>query len=59
MPYKTIKLKGGKVRVSSPSGVRAKFTTPTKAKKQIRLLNALEHDPSFRDKLRKRVMQHD
>lgn len=59
MPYKTTKLKGGKVRVSSPSGVRAKSTTPAKAKKQIRLLNALEHDPGYREKLKARVLSAD
>ena len=56
MPYTTRKLKSGKVRVSSPSGVRAKATTPAKAKRQVRLLNALEHNPDFREKLKSRVM---
>lgn len=37
------KLKSGKVRVSTPHGVKAKATTPAKAKKQVHLLNAIEH----------------
>lgn len=44
MPYTTKKLKGGKVRVSGPSGVHAKATTPAKAARQVRLLQAVEHD---------------
>jgi hypothetical protein len=43
MPVKLRKLKGGKVRVATPGGVKAKATTPTKAKKQKRLLNAIDH----------------
>lgn len=43
MPVKITKLKGGKARVSTPSGVKAKRTTVAKAKKQKRLLNAIEH----------------
>lgn len=43
MPAKTKKLKGGKVRVSTPGGVKAKATTPEKAAKQKRLLNAIDH----------------
>jgi len=42
MPYTMHKLKGGKVKVTSPHGVRAKKTTLRKAKAQIRLLNAKE-----------------
>ena len=33
----------GKVRVSTPGGVKAKATTPAKAAAQERLLNAVEH----------------
>jgi hypothetical protein len=33
----------GKVRVSTPGGVKAKATTPAKAAAQARLLNAVEH----------------
>ena len=43
MPVRTTKLANGKVRVSTPSGVKAKATTPEKAEKQKRLLNAVEH----------------
>lgn len=43
MPVRIRKLKGGKVRVSTPGGVKAKSTTLKKAKKQKRLLNAIEH----------------
>jgi len=34
MPVKLKKLKGGKVRVSTPNGVKAKATTPEKAEGQ-------------------------
>lgn len=53
MPYKEKKLKSGKVRVSSPSGVKAKATTPEKAKKQIRLLQAIKHNPNFKPRKKK------
>ncbi len=43
MPVKLTKTKGGKVRVSTPNGVKAKATTAAKAKAQQRLLNAIEH----------------
>ena len=43
MPVRTRKLKSGKVRVSTPGGVKAKATTPAKAAKQKRLLNAVDH----------------
>lgn len=43
MPVKLRKTKGGKVRVSTPGGVKAKATTPAKAKRQQRLLNAIDH----------------
>ncbi len=42
MPVKVKKVKGG-YRVSTPHGVKAKKTTKSKAKKQKRLLNAVEH----------------
>ena len=56
MPYKTRKLKSGKVRVTGPGGVHAKAATPANAKKQVRLLQALEHNPEFRKKLKHQVM---
>lgn len=43
MPVKLRKLKGGKVRVSTPGGVKARATTAKKAAAQKRLLNAVEH----------------
>jgi hypothetical protein len=42
MPVKIRKVKGG-YRVSTPHGTKAKKTTRAKAKKQERLLNAVEH----------------
>ncbi len=48
MPVTKRKLPGGKVRVSTPGGVKAKSTTPAKAKRQERLLNAIEHNPDFK-----------
>jgi hypothetical protein len=41
-PVKLTKVKGG-VRVSTPHGVKSKKTTMAKAKKQQRLLNAIDH----------------
>lgn len=57
MPYTKRKLKGGKVRVTSPNGVKSKGSTPENAKKQIRLLNAVEHGfkPTHRDAIRKKM----
>lgn len=43
MPVTETKLKNGKVRVSTPNGVKAKATTPAKAERQKHLLNAVEH----------------
>jgi hypothetical protein len=43
MPVKITKVGGGKVRVSTPSGTKAKATTPAKAAAQRNLLNAVEH----------------
>ena len=42
MPAKVSKAKG-KYKVSTPSGTKAKGTTLSKAKKQARLLNAMDH----------------
>ncbi len=52
MPYKKTKLKGGKVKVSGPSGVHAKATTKKKADAQVRLLQAIEHNPNFKPRKR-------
>ncbi len=43
MPVQLQRLKGGKVRVSTPGGVKAKATTPAKAKRQATLIRAVEH----------------
>lgn len=43
MPVKTQRLKSGKVRVSTPGGVKSKGSTPANAAKQKRLLNAIDH----------------
>jgi hypothetical protein len=43
MPVAIRKVGHGKVRVSTPNGVKAKSTTPAKAARQKRLLNAVEH----------------
>jgi hypothetical protein len=55
MPVKLKRLKGGRMRVSTPGGVKAKRTTPQKAKAQQRLLNAIEH--GFRPTKRKPPMR--
>lgn len=61
MPVKLKKVSGGKVRVSTPNGVKAKATTPAKAERQKHLLNAVEHGwkptgAPARDKMKKKVM---
>ena len=43
MPVKTKKTKGGKYRVETPGGVKAKGTSKKKAEAQKRLLNAIDH----------------
>lgn len=43
MPVKLTKMPHGKMRVSTPNMVHAKATTPAKAKKPQRLLNAIDH----------------
>ena len=43
MPYRINKKKGGKFSVTSPHGVKAKKTTFRKAKKMVRLLNAVKY----------------
>ncbi len=43
MPVRLTKLKNGKVRVSTPNGVKSKGSTPENAKRQQRLLNAVDH----------------
>jgi len=47
MPVRTTRITSGKnkgkVRVSTPGGVKAKATTPAKAARQKRLIQAVEH----------------
>ena len=43
MPVKITRVKGGKYRVSTPGGVKAKATTKEKAKRQANLLRAVDH----------------
>jgi len=56
MPAKIRKLKGGKYSVRTPGGVKSKGTTKMKARKQQRLLNAVEHNPDFAAKVRRGVL---
>jgi len=46
MPYK-ITAFDGSYKVTSPHGTKSKKTTKSKAKKQVRLLQAIEHNPNF------------
>ncbi len=48
MPWRITRLKGGGVRVSHGKHVVAKHTTLAKAKKQVRLLNGVEHGMKLR-----------
>ena len=43
MPVKITKLKGNRVKVETPGGIKAKATSMANAKAQERLLNAVEH----------------
>lgn len=47
MPVTLTKLKSGKIKVSTPGGIKAHAASLTKAKAQKRLLQAIEHDPTF------------
>lgn len=47
-PVRIRKLKSGKVRVSTPSGVKAKRTTIAKAGKQAKIINAAHHGIKFK-----------
>lgn len=53
MPVIKRKLTSGKVRVSTPSGIKAKATTVKKADAQERLLNAIENNPDFKPRKKK------
>jgi len=52
MPYK-IKKTDGDYSVTSPHGTKAAHTSKKKAEAQVRLLQALEHNPSFKVKVKK------
>lgn len=54
MPYKVSKTKKGDYEVRSPHGVKAKHTTKAKAKAQQRLLYAIEEDPDFIQRRKKK-----
>lgn len=61
MPYDTKPVGKGKVRVTSPHGVKAKATTPAKAKRQMNLLRAVEHGwkptgASARDTIKRKIL---
>jgi hypothetical protein len=43
VPVKIKSIGKGRVRVTTPSGIKAKSTTPEKAKHLRNLLNAVEH----------------
>ena len=47
MPYTITRRKDGSVQVRSPHGIKAAHTTLANAKKQVRLLQAIEHNPQF------------
>lgn len=57
MPYTKRKLKSGRVRVTSPNGVKSKGSTPENAEKQVHLLQAVDHGwkPTHRDNIRKKM----
>ena len=42
-PVKITKTKGGKYRVKTPGGVKAKGTSKAKAKRQANLLRGIKH----------------
>jgi hypothetical protein len=52
MPYKMLKTKEG-YTTSSPTKVHGRGMTKENAQSQIRLLNAVEHNPEFAAMLRK------
>lgn len=54
MPYKLARQRNHKYTTSSPNGVKGRNMTLGNAKKQIRLLEAIEHNPEFKMKLRKK-----
>lgn len=57
MPVTMKSVGKGKVQVRTPGGIKAKSTTPAKAKRQQRLLNAIDHGFKPAEALKRRVMQ--
>ena len=55
MPVKIESKGGGKYKVSTPNGVKAKSTSREKAKRLERLLNAVEHSDWRPTKGKKKV----
>lgn len=55
MPYKIKKNKDGSYSVEGPSGKHAKSTTKSKAEAQTRLLRAIEHNPDFVPRKKKKT----
>lgn len=53
MPVSIRKVKGG-YEVSTPNMVHAKKTSLKKAKAQEKLLNAIEHNPDFKPRRKRR-----
>lgn len=53
MPAHKIALPRGGYQVVTPNSVHAKHTSKKNANAQVRLLNAIEHNPEFKMKLRK------
>ena len=51
MPYRITKV-NGKYRVTSPHGTKSKGSTEANAKKQVRLLQAIKHNPTFQPRPR-------
>jgi len=58
MPYKIRRKKGGDYSVASPHGTKAKSTTRANAEAQVRLLQAIEHNPDFKPRKRGRKQRH-
>ena len=48
MPYKVTKVGKGKFKVTSPHGVKTKAGTKKNTAAQVRLLQAIEHNPDFK-----------
>lgn len=54
MPARKIALPSGGYAVKTPTMTHAKHTSKRNAERQVRLLNAIEHNPEFKMKLRKK-----